>query len=138
MCSVVAVCHAVSLYARRPDNLATDTKDGQDLTSTVKYLVRAEERGLRLRSHGSADICVNACLFFLCLTSLSVRTRVYLQGKADKCKETTTKATTPKASTTKATTPKTTKATTTTPEAKCIVTIWAKDEGNCAVCALCV
>ena len=99
MCPVVAVRHAASLYARRPDNLATDTKDGQDLNYKVKYLVRAEECGLRLGSHDSADICVNACSFFLCLTWLSVRTRVYLQGKADKCKETTTKATTPKATT---------------------------------------
>ena len=85
------MCHAASLYARRPDNLATDKKEGKNLTPKVKYLVRAEECGLRLSSHGSADIISVAHVsFFLCLTSLSVRTRVYLQGKAEKCKETTT------------------------------------------------
>ena len=114
------MCHAASLYARRPDNLATDKKEGKNLASAVKYLVRAEECGLRLSSSASAGICGSACSFFLCLTSLSVHARVYLQGKADKCKKTTPK---PKA---------------TTPAEKCIVTIWAKEEGNCAVCVLCV
>ena len=51
VCPVAAVGHAVSVHARRPDNLATDKKEGKNLTPKVKYLVRADECGLRLSSH---------------------------------------------------------------------------------------
>ena len=48
---VAAVGDAVSVHARRPDNLATDKNEGKNLNSKIKYLVRTEECGLRLSSH---------------------------------------------------------------------------------------